>query len=686
MSDNPLLHPWSTPFGIPPFEQLTTADFRPAFDRALQSHWQEVDRIATQSAAASFDNTLLALERAGTSLQRVQLLFHNLAAAHTDAQLQALEREMAPRLAAHESRILLDERLFGRIDALYQRRLALGLDPQSLRLLERYHLDFRLAGAHLPAVQRQRLAAIAEALALAYTRFSQNVLVDENSFTLVLSQDDELQGLPDFVRTTARAAAIARGHDGPNAHVITLSRSSLMPFMTFSENRALRERLWKAWCARGQRLPEHDNRPLIHQILQLRLEQARLLGYRHSADKALADTMAGNPQAVRELLLTVWEPARRRARQEYEDMLSLARERQPQPAPERLEAWDWHYWAEQVRQQRHDLQESQIKPYLQLHRLTEAMFHVAHALFGLRFVPLTQAPRYTPQLQLWEVRDEHDQHVGVFMSDNFARSNKRSGAWMSVYRGQSDLDRSIRPLVVNHNNFAAPADGEPALLSLDDARTLFHEFGHGLHGLLSQCRYPRLSGTQVLRDFVEFPSQILENWLLQPDILQRFATHHLTGEPMPQALIDKVLQASRFNQGFATVEYVASALVDLALHECTELDALDPEAFEQALLQQIGMPPAIGPRHRLPHFLHLFAGDSYASAYYVYLWAEVLEADGFAAFMARGNLFDPELARRLKMHIFTQGNAVPPMQAFEAFLGRPPQIGPLLEQRGLATV
>ena len=684
--NNPLLSPWSTPFELPPFEQIAPTHFLPAFEAAMQAQWEEVDRIAAQDEAATFDNTIVALERSGRALDRVERVFHNLSASNTNADLQAIEREMAPRLAAHENRILLDERLFGRIDMLHQKRTELGLDAQSLRVLERYHLDFRQAGAHLAPPQRARLAAIAEELAGCYTRFSQNVLADEAEFAQLLTRPEELQGLPDFVRASARAAALARGHVDPEAHVITLSRSSLMPFMTFSENRPLREKLWKAWCQRGQRLADHNNLPLIRQILQLRLERARLLGYATSADKALSDTMAGSPKAVRELLLTVWEPAKRRARQEYEDMLTLARERQPGQAPESLQAWDWHYWAELVRQARYAIEESQIKPYLQLHRLTEAMFHVAHELFGLRFVPLAQPPRYTPALQVWEVRDAQDQHVGVFMSDNFARSNKRSGAWMSVFRGQSNLDESIRPLVINNNNFSEPPEGEAALLSLDDARTLFHEFGHGLHGLLSQCRYPRLAGTQVLRDFVEFPSQILENWLLQPEILQRFATHHQTGEPMPPALIDKILQASRFNQGFATVEYVASALVDLALHERTDLQGLDPDAFEQEVLQQIGMPPAIGMRHRLPHFLHLFASDSYASAYYVYMWAEVLEADGFAAFRQRGNLFDPELARKLKDHIFTQGNAVPPMQAFEAFLGRPPRVQALLEQRGLATV
>jgi peptidyl-dipeptidase Dcp len=681
---NPLLSDWQTPFGLPPFEQIEPAHYLPAFEQAMQEHWEEVDRVARQEAPPTFDNTIVALERCGVRLDRISRVFDNLTASHTNAQLQATEREMAPRLAAHHSRILLDSRLYARIDDLHEQRQQLGLDSQSLRVLERYHLDFRQAGAHLQGPQRDRLAAIAEELAGCYTRFSQNVLADEGAFVKVLTQDEELQGLPDFVRATARAAALARGHTDPQAHVITLSRSSLMPFMTFSENRALRQSLWQAWCQRGERLAEHNNLPLIRQILQLRLEQARLLGYANSAEKALADTMAGSPAAARKLLMTVWEPARRRAQEEYNDMLALARQRQPDDPPAQLHAWDWHYWAEQVRRDRYALEESQVKPYLQLSRLTEAMFHVAGQLFGLRFEPLANAPRYTEALQAWEVRDAQGQHVGVFISDNFARNNKRSGAWMSVFRGQSDLDSPVRPLVINNNNFSAPPQGEPALLSLDDARTLFHEFGHGLHGLLSQCRYPRLAGTQVLRDFVEFPSQIMENWLLQPQILQQFARHHLSGEPMPEALIEKILRASRFNQGFATVEYVSSALVDLALHENTRPEDLDPAAFEQDMLTQIGMPPAIGLRHRLPHFLHLFAGDGYASAYYVYLWAEVLEADAFQAFVQSGNLFDPDLAGRLKRHIFTQGNAVEPMQAFQALMGRPPRVEPLLVQRGLS--
>jgi peptidyl-dipeptidase Dcp len=680
--NNPLLSPWNTPFGIPPFESFLPGDFEPAFEQAMAEHLAEVDAIVQQSAAPDFDNTVVALERSGQALQRVSAVFFNLSASNTSEALQAVERVMAPQLAAHESRIRLNTALFARIDAVHAQSAQLGLDAESQRVLERYHLDFVLAGARLNEAQRARLAEISQELAGLYTRFSQNVLADEGEFSQVLRTEEELQGLPDFVRTAARQAALVRGLNDPQAHVITLSRSSLMPFMTFSPCRPLREQLWRAWCLRGERLAAHDNRPLIRHIMGLRHEQARLLGYRSSAHKALADTMAGSPETARQLLTTVWGPAKDRARQEYADMLALAREEQPGQAPETIEPWDWHFWAERVRARRYAIEEAQIKPYLQLHKLTEAMFHVAGRLFGLQFRPLHDHPRYTEALKAYEVLDEQGQHVGVFVADNFARQNKRSGAWMSTFRDQAGLLHA-RPIVINNNNFVAPAAGAPALLSLDDARTLFHEFGHGLHGLLSQCHYPRLAGTAVLRDFVEFPSQILENWLLQPAVLRQFALHHATGEPMPDALIDKILQAKTFNQGFATVEYLASALVDLALHEHEDPASLDPTAFEQEVLAALDMPAGIGMRHRLPHFLHLFAGDGYASAYYVYLWAEVLEADGFEAFVHSGDIFEPTLARKLKDHIFTRGNAVPPMQAYEAFRGRPPLVDALLRQRGL---
>jgi peptidyl-dipeptidase Dcp len=684
MSANSLLSPWTTPFEIPPFEQIKDDEFSSAFAEAMAAHWSEIETIRSSTEPANFDNTIVALERSGRALARVKSVFFNLVGSNSNPALQAIEREIVPKLATHDSQIRLDGQLFARIESIYQQRSSLQLDEESLRLVERYFLDFRFAGAHLAPDERTRMAEISQSLARLYTAFSQNVLADEAEYAKLLTQESELAGLPDFVRSAARAAAEARGFKDPAAHVITLSRSLLTPFMTFSESRELRRELWQAWCLRGERLAAHDNRPLIQEILQLRHERAQLLGYNSSAHRALADTMAGTPEAVRELLMTVWVPAKTRAEAEYNEMLALAKRDPKQPLAS-LEAWDWHFWAEKLRAERYALEESVVKPYFQLHKMTEAMFYVAGQLFGLVFKPLDQFPRYRPELSGWEVQSKDGEHVGVFISDNFARQNKRSGAWMSTFRNQAGLLEPSRPIVVNNNNFSAPAPGQPALLSLDDARTLFHEFGHGLHGLLSNCRYPRLAGTQVLRDFVEFPSQIMENWLLQPEVLRRFALHVKTGEPMPESLIDRIQKARGFNQGFATVEYVSSALVDLALHEQTDFSKLDPIAFEKTVLDQLGMPKAIGMRHRLPHFLHLFSSDAYASAYYVYMWAEVLDADGFEAFLESGDIFQPDLAKRLKDFVYSRGNSIAPMRAFEAFRGRLPQVAALLRQRGLVS-
>jgi len=684
LANNPLLSPWETPFQVPPFASIAPQHFLPAFEAAFAAHQAEVEAIAADPAPPDFDNTLLALESAGQSLARCRSVFFNLVASHSSDALRALEREIAPRLAAHQAAFFLHAGLFSRIEMAAKDSAA--LDPLSQRLLSRYLLDFERAGARLAPAQRSEFAANAERLARCFTQFSQNVLADESAFQMVLRTPEELAGLPAFVASAARQAATERGVEGADAHVITLSRSSITPFMMFSQRRDLRQHIWQAWCARGEHKGAHDNRPLMREILQLRLSQARLLGYAHFTDFALADTMAGNADAVRDLLMRTWEPAQRKALGERAALAALASQETGQPwASEDIQAWDWHFWTEKVRQRDYQLNEAQIKPFLQLERLTEAMFYVAERLFGLRFVPRSDIVTYHDSVKAWEVLDADGRHVGVFLGDNFARNGKRSGAWMSTYRDQCELPDAVRPIVVNNNNFSQAATGEPTLLSLDDARTLFHEFGHGLHGLLSQCRYRRLSGTSVLRDFVEFPSQIFENWLLQPEILQRFATHSQTGRPMDPALLEKILAAQTFNQGFATVEYLASALVDLDLHQRTDPDALDLQAFENSTLQALGMPSGIGMRHRLPHFSHLFSSNGYASAYYVYMWAEVLDADGFDAFLERGDVLDPVLGQSLLRHVYAAGNQQEPMQAYVAFRGRPPAVEPMLRKRGLLT-
>lgn len=674
---NPLLQKWTTPFEMPPFDLIQADHFPEAFESALNIQKSEIEAIAQSAEPASFLNTLIALESSGELLNQTSSVFFNLSSSHTSSKIQEIERDMAPKLAAHSAALFLNGPLFQRIETLYQQRMSLGLDAESIRLIERYHLDFVRAGARLKDQDRIQFAQNSEKLASLFTAFSQNVLADEASFCLVLTQEEELAGLPDFVKSAARKLAKDRGLTQANAHAITLSRSSLTPFMTFSERRDLRKQLWTAWCHRGENSGPHNNESNMRDILKLRLAQAQLLGYRDFSEYALADTMAGSAKAARDLLMRVWEPARLKALQEREDLKKLS-------GLDDLEAWDWHFWTERVRKEKFDLNEAEIKPYLQLNKLMEAMFFVAHKLFHVNFKEVKNIAKYHDTVTGWEVTDVHGKHVGLFLSDNFARSSKRSGAWMSTYRDPMHLSHSVRPIVVNNNNFSQGAEGQPTLLSLDDARTLFHEFGHGLHGLLSQVKYPRLSGTSVLRDFVEFPSQVYENWLMQPQILKQFAVHAETGEPMPDALLQRILDAQTFNQGFATVEYVSSALVDLALHETTDLDELNFKTFESQTLKQIQMPPAIGMRHRLPHFSHLFSSNSYASAYYVYMWAEVLDADGFDAFLEAGDLFAAEPAKKLYEHIYSAGNRQDPMASYVAFRGREPTVTPLLTKRGLA--
>jgi peptidyl-dipeptidase Dcp len=554
----------------------------------------------------------------------------------------------------------------------------LALDSEQLRLLDRVRLDFVLAGARLSAAAKTRMAEVVERLAKLTTQFTQNVLADESSYELVLEDERDLAGLPDLVRAAAREAARERGK--PDVWVITLSRSLVMPFLTFSDRRDLRDRAFKAWTRRGENAGDRDNRPIARVILALRNEQARLHGYAHYADYALVDRMAGTPNAVLELLARVWEPAKAKAAEERDALRAMALSRGENIE---IEPWDWRYYAEKVRKARYDFDEAALKPYFPLDRMLDAAFDCAHRLFGVRFVARTDFPAYHPDVRAFEVRDRDNRAIGVFLSDNFARATKRGGAWMSAYRYQSRAHGETLPIIVNNNNFAKAPAGQQTLLSADDVRTLFHEFGHGLHGLLSRVDYERLSGTHVLRDFVELPSQIFEHWAFEREVLKRHALHHETGAPIPAALIDRLHQARKFNQGFETVEYVACALVDMALHAQTDADGTDITAFEETELARIGMPRGIVLRHRLPHFGHLFSSASYAAGYYVYMWAEVLDADGFDAFVEAGNPFDPAIAERLRRFVYSSGGTLDPAAAYRAFRGRDPDVEAMLTQRGL---
>ncbi len=680
-TSNPLLQPWDTPFGLPPFDRIRAEHFVPAFEAARAAHLAELDAIAAQREAPSFENTIAALDRSGRLYWRIEGVFHNLAASDTSPALQQAERELAPQLAAHQNAIYMHRGLFERIAALHARRDELGLTPEQRRALERFHFDFVRAGALLTDQAQQRYARVTERLAELTTRFGQNVLADEAAFRLELRSEAELAGLPEFVRAAARQAAADRGI--ADAHVITLSRSLIVPFLTFSERRDLREQAWRAWTRRGEHEGAHDNRPVAREILALRHEQARAHGYACYADYALADTMAGTRDAVGRLLDQVWTRAVGRVEQEREALRSLQLSRGESHT---IEAWDWRWYAEKVRALRYELDEAEIKPYFPLERMVDAVFDCARQLFGLEFLLRPELRAYHPDVKVYEVRGRDGAHVGVFLHDNFARASKRSGAWMSNYRQQSRNvagGGAISPIVVNNNNFAKGAPGAPTLLSFDDARTLFHEFGHGLHGLLSSVTYERLSGTNVLRDFVELPSQLFEHWLTEPAVLKKHARHVATGEPIPDALVARLHAARKFNQGYETVRYTASALVDMAVHSMESAEGPDIVAAERAVLERIALPPGVGMNHRLPHFQHLFSSSSYAAGYYVYLWAEVLDADGFDAFAEAGDPFDPAVAQRLQQFIYSAGDSLEPRSAYRAFRGREATVDPMLRKKGL---
>jgi peptidyl-dipeptidase Dcp len=667
------------PFNIPDFAHIKTKDYRPAFDRAMAEHRAEIAAIADKASDPTFDNTIAALERSGAALRRIEAVFWNLVGTDADEGLQAIERDMAQLAARHYLEITTNAALFARIVSLYAARETLGLDAEEVRVLERTHKNFVRAGASLEPAGQKRLTEIVERLAVLSTLFSQNVLADVAEFKLILESEDDLAGLPESLRASAARTAEEKGH--PGKHVITLARSEYETFMQFSTRRDLREALFRAWTMRGESGGQTDNRAIMSEIIALRDERAKLLGYETFADYKLDDTMAKTADHVRDLLDNVWKPARARANGERSTLQSKANE---EGANFDIAAHDWRFYSEKVRKETHDFDEAELKPYLQLDNMIAAAFYTATQLFGMEFSEVHGLPLYHPDVRAFDVRDRNGKHIALFLGDYFARPSKRGGAWMSGFRTQQKLEGDIRPIVVNVMNFAKPPEGRPALLSLDDARTLFHEFGHGLHGMLSDVTYPLISGTSVAGDFVELPSQLYEHWLLRPEILGKFALHAETGDPMPAAFVERVLASRHFNQGFATVEYCASAYVDLDLHLKSKPGKLDVVGFERETLARIAMPEAITMRHRTPHFSHIFSGGGYAAGYYSYLWSEVLDADAFAAFEETGNVFDPELAQRLYANIYSAGGRQDPADAYMAFRGRMPTIEPLLTKRGLA--
>jgi peptidyl-dipeptidase Dcp len=675
--ENPLLEAWTTPFETPPFDLIKPEHFMPAFEQAFADHAGEIAAIVNDPAVPDFANTITALERSGKLLSRVASVFYDLVSAHSNPAILAIDTDVSMRMARHWNPIMMNAVLFGRIAALHDNRADLGLSNEQMRLLERTYTRFHRAGAGLDDAAKARMAEINERLAQLGTSFSHHLLGDEQDWFMELGETD-LDGLADSFVAAARASAEERGM--PGRAIITTSRSSMEPFLKSSARRDLREKAYKAFIQRGNNGNANDNNAAIVEILKLREETAHILGFATFAAYRLEDSMAKTPEAVRGLLERVWKPARARALADRDALQGLIAE---EGGNFELAAWDWRYYAEKLRQRRANFDDAAIKPYLALDNMIAAQFDVATKLFGVTFAERTDVPVWHPDVRVWEVKDAHGAHKALFYGDYFARPSKRSGAWMTSLRDQQKLDGNVAPQILNICNFPRGTDGEPSLLSPDDARTLFHEFGHGLHGMLSNVTYPSLSGTSVFTDFVELPSQLYEHWQERPEVLQQFATHYLTGEPLPDDLLKRFIAARKFNQGFGTVEFVSSALLDLEFHTQPASAAADVAAFEKKELEKIGMPAEIAMRHRPTQFGHIFSGDHYAAGYYSYMWSEVMDADAFGAFEEAGDIFDPAVAKRLHDDIYAAGGSVDPEAAYVAFRGRPPEADALLRRRGL---
>ena len=685
---NPLLRKWEGPYGgVPPFDRVLVVDFKPALEAGMAENLVEVDRIANDPAPATFENTIVALERAGRTLDRVQTIYGIFGSTMNGPEVQAVQREMAPRLSAFSDQIIQNEALFKRIEMVYNSSKSGGkakLTPEQQRLAWLDYTNFVRAGARLGTADKARLSEINQKLAGLYTKFGQNVLAEEDGQSIVLKSEAELAGLPQSVRDAAAAAAVTKKQ--PGAWVISNTRSSIDPFLTYSDRRELREKAWRMFVNRGDSGDEHDNNAIITEILQLRAERAKLLGYLTHAHWRLENAMAKTPEHAMELMEQVWKPAVARVHEEVRDMQALADNLPNQDGAKiKIEPWDYRYYAEKVRKARYDLDNNEVKQYLQLEKLREGIFWVAGELFNFKFTPVTNVPVVHPDVRVWEVTDKTTKrHIGLWYFDPYARAGKRSGAWMNAYRSQERVDGAITTIVSNNANFVKGKPGEPLLISWDDATTMFHEFGHALHGLNSNVTYPSLSGTAVARDYVEFPSQLLEHWLSTPEVLQRFAVHYQTGKPIPQSLVDRIKRAATFNEGFITVEYLSAALVDMKLHLSGD-QKIDADAFEKATLAELGMPDELVMRHRTPQFMHVFGSDGYSAGYYSYLWSDVLTADAYGAFVEAGGPYDHKVAERLRKYIFSVGNTIDPAEAYRSFRGRDPRVEALMKKRGFAS-
>ncbi len=676
-SDNVLLQPWAGPFGgLPPWSSVRIADFEPAFDHAIAATQAEYQAIADAPDPPTFANTFVPMEKAGRMLRRLETVFDVHTSNLNVGPIPDLERSIVPKLSEHSDWITQNEKLFERIEAVYEQLESGDFTVAQKRLVDDAYKTFVRKGAKLNSADKAKLSQINKRLARLFTDFSQNVLEDEKGYVTWIDDEADLAGLPDSVVTAMKSAATEKGR--PDQWAITNTRSSMDPFLTYAKNRQLRERVWRNYYSRGDNGDKYDNNASISEILKLRAARAKMLGYETHAHWRLEPTMAKTPEATMELMLRVWPKALARVKEEVADMQAIADDEDPGVT---IEPWDYRYYAEKVRKVKYDLDFNEVKPYLQLEKLREGMMWAAGELYGLQFKTLSGIPVFHPDVRVWEVTDADGEHVGVWYLDPYAREGKRSGAWMTDYREQSTMDEVRTPIVSNNSNFVEAPEGEVTLISWDDAVTLFHEFGHALHGLLSDVKYPSQSGTNVARDYVEFPSQINEHWLSTPEVLNRFAVHYQTGDPMPQELLDKIEKASTFNQGFGTTEYLASALIDMKLHLAGDAD-IDPDVFERETLADLGMPEEIPMRHRTPHFAHIFSSDSYSAGYYSYLWSDALTADAAEVFEDKGTYYDKEAAQSLYENVMSVGDTIDPAEGFRRFRGRDVDTAALLRKRG----
>ena len=678
--DSPLLKPWTGLYGgVPPWNLVRSEDFIPAFDAAIKASNADIKAITDDPEPADFDNTIVTMERAGRMLNRLNAIFFVYASNLNVGPIPDIEKVVVPKLSEHEDSIYQNQKLFDRISAVYNSAAMKDgtLDLAQRRLVDDTYKTFLRKGAKLNSADKAKLSQMNTRLARLFTDFSQNVLADEKGYVTWIQDKSELGGLPDSVITAMANAAKERGNKNGD-WAITNTRSSMDPFLTYSSNRPLREKVWRNYYSRGDNGDKYDNNKIISEILKLRAARAKLLGYETHAHWRMEPTMAKNPQAAMDLMMKVWPKALARVKEEVADMQAIADE---EGAKIKIEPWDYRYYAEKVRKAKYDLDFNQVKPYLQLEKLRDAMMWAATQLYGLHFQQVSGVPVFHPDVTVWEVTDNDGKHVGLWYLDPYAREGKRSGAWMTDYRAQENMGEPITTIVSNNSNFIKGAKGEPVLISWDDAVTLFHEFGHALHGLLSKVKYPSQSGTSVARDYVEFPSQINEHWLETPEILNQFAVHYQTGEAIPQELLDKIKKAATFNQGFDTVEYLASALIDMKLHLAGS-DDIDPDAFERDTLADMGMPSELPMRHRTPHFMHIFSSDSYSAGYYSYLWADALTADAAERFVEAGSFYDKDVAKSLHDNVMSIGDTIDPAEGFRRFRGRDVDTSALLRKRG----